>query len=396
MKIAVLASRFPYPIEKGDKLRLFHQLRVLSQQHEIVLIALAEDPPSADDLAAIAGAGCTKVYVLPLSKVQIVQNLMASVLRGLPLQVGYFYNKDLDAQIQTILEAEKPDKIYCQLIRMALYAQHSKLPVTLDYMDNFSINTARRAEQSSIFTRWLWAHEARLTADFEAQAFHWFAHTTIISAQDRDLLPFGKRNEVAVIPNGVDTAFFSPDFTPVLSPNTSPKTAETYNFAFVGNMGYKPNVEAAKFLVEHIMPLVWRQNPNASLLIAGARPTPEVQRLQSERVHISGWIDDIREAYSQAKCLVAPLFIGSGQQNKILESMAMGVPCITTTLVNNAIKAKNNHEILLADDANAFAVQMLTLLADTDLHQKISENGLQFVQKTYSWEFYGKELGQLL
>ncbi len=384
MKIAVLTSRFPYPIEKGDKLRLFHQLRILSQQHEIVLIALAEKAPTPEDFDIVA-AICSKIYILPLTPWQIVGNIVAAVARKLPVQVGYFYSRGIHAQIRTILHTEKPQHLYCQLIRMALYAQDTPVPCTLDYMDNFSINTFRRATQANWLARLFWQREARMTAAFEAQAFQWFRRTTIISTQDRAALPFEQRAEVAIIPNGVDTAFFTPD----------ENSEKKYDLAFVGNMGYQPNVEAAKYLAEQIMPLVWQSRPTTSLLIAGARPTNEVQRLENEYVTISGWIDDIRSAYRETRLLVAPLFTGSGQQNKILESMAMGIPCITTTLVNNAIGAVINKEILVADDAVAFAKIILETLEQNELQTAIAKNALAFVREQYSWQYYGKQLSSI-
>jgi glycosyltransferase involved in cell wall biosynthesis len=328
---------------------------------------------------------CTKIYVLPLTPLQITGNILASVSRNLPIQVAYFYNKTIHSQIRTILQTENPQHIYCQLIRMALYAENAPVPCTLDYMDNFSINTFRRAKQANWLTRLFWQREARMTADFETQAFNWFRQSTIISTQDRELLPFEQRKRVVIIPNGVDTNFFAPD----------PTAIKKYDLAFVGNMGYKPNVEAAKYLVEQIMPLVWQTRPSTSLLIAGARPTNEVQRLENQHVTISGWIDDIRNAYRETNLLVAPLFTGSGQQNKILESMAMGVPCITTTLVNNAIGAAPYKEVLIADDAAAFAKIIVETLAQKNLQIAIAENALVFVRKQFSWQHYGEQLSAL-
>ena len=384
MKIAVLTSRFPYPLEKGDKLRLFHQLRVLSQQHELVLIALSETPPSDDDLQRLQSL-CQKVYVLPLTPLQIVGNLLASVARDLPFQVGYFYNNTVQTQIRTILRAEQPEHIYCQLIRMACYAEGAAQPFTLDFMDNFSINTLRRAKQASWFTSWFWHREARKTAAFEQKAFLAARRSTIISAQDRDLLPFEGKMNVKIIPNGVDTTFFTP----------CSNTTKKYDLAFVGNMGYKPNVEAAKFLAEQILPLVWQKRPQTTLLIAGARPATDVQNLHNQRITITGWLADIRDAYNESTLLVAPLFTGSGQQNKILEGMAMGVPCVTTTLVNNAIGAKPSHEIITADSAPEFATAILSLLEAPEHQAKISQNALHFVKNTFSWQYYTEQLSLL-
>jgi glycosyltransferase involved in cell wall biosynthesis len=153
-------------------------------------------------------------------------------------------------------------------------------------------------------------------------------------------------------------------------------------------MGYVPNVEGARYLVQEILPLLLRQFPAIKVLIAGARPTALVQSLASDNVTVTGWVEDIREAYASAKLFVAPLFLGSGQQNKILEAMAMKIPCVTSTLVNNAIGATPNEAIVLADDKVAFAKQITTLLQHPNHIDAISTAGLAYVQKHYSWESY--------
>jgi glycosyltransferase involved in cell wall biosynthesis len=187
-----------------------------------------------------------------------------------------------------------------------------------------------------------------------------------------------EKQQVKIVPNGVDTSFFKPILT----------AKKEYDIAFIGNMGYVPNVEGARYLVQEILPLLLRQFPAIKVLIAGARPTALVQSLASDNVTVTGWVEDIREAYASAKLFVAPLFLGSGQQNKILEAMAMKIPCVTSTLVNNAIGATPNEAIVLADDKVAFAKQITTLLQHPNHIDAISTAGLAYVQKHYSWESY--------
>lgn len=385
MKIVVLASRFPYPLEKGDKLRLYHQLRYLAQKHKVVLVALSEEKVSASDLAALE-AFCEKVHVLPLSKSLFIFRLLFGWLRGLPLQVAYFYNKALQRGIDKIIETEKPAAIYCQLIRTAYFVRAQPGLKILDYMDCFSVNTSRWAEQSKWWIRPILKMEAARLRSFEQKSFQWFSHHSIISEQDRDLMPLAERAKIVVVSNGVDTDFFQP----------LPAASKKFDLVFVGNMGYVPNVDAALFLAKELMPLIWEKRPETTLLIAGARPRPEVLQLQQERVTVSGWMEDIREAYSASSVFVAPLFIGSGQQNKILESMAMGIPAVTTSLVNNAIGASPEKEICIADDKEAFVNQILILLNDTNKIAEISKAAVLFVRQRYSWEGATAKIDALL
>lgn len=407
VKLLVLTSRFPYPLEKGDKLRIFHQIRELSRYHEIVLCSLAEQEVQDIDYQEVKQY-CSKIFILYLNKKTVVFNILNNLLkhpfnrigaRNLPFQVAYFFNKNIKKQITQITDGEKPDHIYCQLARMAEYVRHLNLPKTLDYMDAFSMGAARRAESSYWLTKPFWKIEARKMAEYEAQLANNFDNLTIISTQDREVLDFTEKNKIQVVQNGVDTDYFKKNDTAQHTPQ--------YHIAFVGNLGYYPNVEAAKYLVHQILPLLLTQMPDIKILIAGARPTTEMQNLSNKNVTVKGWLKDIRTAYSDAQIFVAPLFHGSGQQNKILEAMAMGLPCVTTSLVNNAILAKPNEEILIVDipydvttnrvqQEAIFAEKIINLLQNIDHQEFISKNARLFVEKKYSWEHSATMLNNII
>ena len=398
VKLLVLTSRFPYPLEKGDKLRIFHQIRELSRYHEIVLCSLAEEQVQDVDYQEVKQY-CSKIFILNLNKKTVVFNILKNILShafnhvgapNLPFQVAYFFNKNIKKQILQIIDAEKPDHIYCQLARMAEYVRHHNLPKTLDYMDAFSIGAARRAESSHWLTKPFWKIEAHKMAQYEAQLAHDFDNLTIISSQDRDVLDFTEKNKIQVVPNGVDTDYFKKN-TVALPPQ--------FHIAFVGNLGYYPNVEAAKFLVYQILPLLLTHMPDIKILIAGARPTAEVQNLSNKNVVVKGWLKDIRTAYSDAQIFVAPLYHGSGQQNKILEAMAMGLPCITTSLVNNAILAKPDKDILTiepADTEGVWVEKIINLLQNIHNQEITSKNARLFVEEKYSWQFSATLLNNII
>ncbi|CAB4533903.1 unannotated protein [freshwater metagenome] len=382
MKLLVITPRFPYPLERGDKLRAYHQIRQLSQSHEVTLVALSEGPVDPEAFDKVAADCCSNIHVISRSRVTTVVSTLLAVLRGQPLQVGYFNSASAAREIDQIIAKEKPDHIYCQLIRTASYGRNNSIPRTLDYQDAFSASMQRRADQSPSWLRWIFALEARRIARYEERAFAWFDSQVIISEQDRDLLGFAGSEKVQIVRNGVDTEFFSPHSTPT----------DQRDLLFVGNMGYPPNVNAVTTLVSEILPLVREARPQTDLLIAGARPTKAVQQLAGAGIEVSGWLDDIRSAYERGRIMVVPLVIGAGLQNKILEAMSMGVPCITTELVNRAIGAVPDEEVLIASSAQEFAEQTLRLLESPELYSRISAGGLQLVQSRYSWQAVGETL----
>jgi sugar transferase (PEP-CTERM/EpsH1 system associated) len=385
VKILVLTSRFPFPLEKGDKLRIFHQIRDIEQAgHEVVLCSLTDTPVLPEHRQALA-AFCSKIFIFPQNKFQQFTNLLkGSILGNQAFSVSYFYNPKIAKKIQQIIENERPTHIYCQLVRCAEYLKNVELPKTLDYMDAFSVNAARRAQSSAFMVRWFWQLEARRLQKYECDIAQIFDYLTIISAQDCNMLPPSVAARVTIVPNGVATDFFNPIFKEKFLIENPNKTK--YDLVFVGNMGYFPNIEAAKFLVKQVLPLLKKEFPHLRTLIAGARPSAEVVALGSETVTVSGWLDDIREGYAQGSIFVAPLLHGSGQQNKILEAMAMGLPCVTTPLVNNAIGATEPNEILCADTEGGIAAAIRSLLADPKTAQQVGKNGQKFVVKNFSWQ----------
>ncbi|GAB4403141.1 MAG: TIGR03087 family PEP-CTERM/XrtA system glycosyltransferase [Bacteroidia bacterium] len=379
MKLLVLTSRFPYPVEKGDKLRIYHQLVQLAQRHEIVLFSLSDQPVAEADYRQVA-ALCSSIYLFSLPRPGIFLHVALGLLRGEAIQMAYFFRRKIAHRLAQIIETEQPDMLYCQLIRMAAYVQALRpaIPCTIDYMDCFSAGMKRQATREQLLRRGIYRRESRLLARYEREVYGAFAHHCIISEQDRRLLdlPADQQDRVQVVPNGVDTAYFCPD----------PAQTPTHDVVFAGNMGYFPNVEAACFLASEVMPLVWATYPQATLLIAGARPTPAVRRLAADpRIDVSGWVADIRRAYGGGRVCVAPLRTGSGQQNKVLEAMSMARPCVTTSLVNNAIGAVPAEAMLLGDTPAQLAQQICAVLADPALGARLGTRARVFVEERYSW-----------
>ncbi len=384
MRISILASRFPYPIEKGDKLRLYHQLRGLSANHEIHLIALNEisiDPADYNHLKQY----CESIHILDIGKWKPKLSLLKSLSNALPFQVQYFYQQKVKQEIHNILKEIKPDVIYCQLIRMAEYVREINLPKVLDYMDSFSLSAERRVKHDHFFSKMFFKSEHNRVKKYEASLVKDFDQLTIISNQDYDYMISNSgisKDKLSVISNGLDINHFTPI-----------EKRKEFEIGFIGNMGYRPNILAAYFLIKKILPLV---NKKVKTQIAGTRPAQSIRNLANNDIIVTGWMADIRDAYNNSLIFVAPIFTGAGQQNKILEAMAMGLPCVTTVVVNESIKAEHGKEIFVANNENEFAELINTLLEDEDLRNRVGELARKYVEEHYSWETENKKLEELL
>jgi sugar transferase (PEP-CTERM/EpsH1 system associated) len=387
MKLLVLLSRFPYPLDKGDKLRAFHQLRCLAETHEICLFALSDEVVSPEMEAAVRPLCRGGLVVRRLRRPGIARNVARALATGKPLQVGYFYDAGAQRQVDELLRTFRPAHVYCQLIRMAEYLRpHARQwPMTLDYMDVFSAGMGRRVAQAPAWQRGLWALEARRLMAYEVAAFDWFQHHTIISDQDRQLIQHPRREQIHIVLNGIDTDFFQP----------RPDAGKEYEVLFCGNMAYHPNVDAACFLAEEILPLVRQRHPAARLLVAGTTPAARVLALASAHVTVSGWVPDIRAAYAAARVFVAPMRVGTGLQNKLLEAMAMELPCVTTPLANNALQGRPGHDLEVAATAAELAESISALLADGGRAAQLAGRGHTFVKSNYNWAAATNKLTEL-
>jgi len=384
MKIFVLLPRFPYPLEKGDKLRAYNQVKYLSKNHEIHLCALSDISVETDHIKAVE-TFCKSVHVVKLSGISIYINLLWAFFVGKPLQIGYFYNRKAKRKIHQLISLYQPDHIYCQLIRVAEYVKDIGITKTLDYQDVFSKGVERRIQNSPFYWKPILKLEYKRLLKYENAVFLWFNNKTIISKPDRDFIPHPEKDKIEIVINGVDTNFFKPI-----------SIEKEYDLVFIGNMGYPPNINASEYLVKEILPIVLQRKSNLKLVLAGATPHPSVLALKEKNVHVTGWVEDIRECYAKSKIFIAPMQIGTGLQNKLLEAMAMKIPSITSPLANFALEAKDGEEILVGNSPAEYADLIIQLLEDSELNKTIANNGYLFVHKNYDWNAATKKLENLI
>ena len=382
-KLVVLLSRFPYPLEKGDKLRAYHQITELSKTFDVFLIAVSEKEIPAEHYTQLAHF-CEEIHIIRITKLSIFLNLFLSFISNKPFQIGYFFSFKGKRKVDLLLQRIQPNYIYSQLVRTSEYIKnYHACPKTIDYMDALSKGIERRIDKAPWYAKWVFRSEAKRLKNYERVIFDYFEHKTIISDQDREFILHPNRKEIVSIPNGIDERFFN-----------FPRTSPSYDLVFIGNLSYAPNIEAVEYISNELL----KKNKQLSCLISGATPHPTVEKIArtTSQIHLQGWTEDIREAYVSGKIFIAPMMIGTGMQNKLLEAMALGIPCITTTLANNAIKAVHNEHILVANTAEEFLNAINTLLTDSDLYERIARNGTSFIRDNYSWQRSTNKLIELI
>lgn len=384
LKIAVVLSHIPYPLVKGEQVRAFNQMRILSRNHDIYLFIVSQDQMSAQAQEALAKI-TEEITFFKLSGFSVFFNKMIANIKGLPLLCSRFFNAGVYTRLNRKLDELKPDVIYNQLITTTEYTKNRKERKILDYQNVFSKDLWRFMEKTNKTANKKYLKRYKRLQKYESDIFKYFDEKTIITQVDRDWIQHHWADSIVVVPNGVDMSYFSPQ-----------NTEKQYDIIFTGNMSYLPNVLACEYIVKEILPQLLQKYADIKIVLCGVNPSPRVLALKNTHVEVTGYVEDIRDYYAKSKLFLAPLEIGSGLQNKLLEAMAMKLPCIASPLASEPLKADANRDILICNSVLGYVDAIDNLLQNKDLYNSIAENAFRFVQQHYNWEHTTAILNNLI
>lgn len=376
MKVLFLVTRLPVPPWRGDQVRAYHHLRQLAPRHAVTCCALLGREPPGALRAEIEALGVR----LEVVRVDIVGagTALARALLGdrRPLQVLLYDRAPARRRVAALIAAGGFDVVHAQLVRTASYLPDaSGPPVVLDLIDALSANLARRARQERGPLAPVAAWEATRLARFERVLVERAARSLVVSAAERAAL--GGSPRVAVVANGVDLEAF-----PFADGPRPPA-----RLLFFGNLGYFPNVDAARWLAAEIYPRVRAEMPGAELRLAGARPARVVRALaRRPGVSLAAAVPAMAPEVAAATVAVVPMRAGTGLQNKVLEAMAVGTPVVTTPSVAAGLDVRPGEHLLVAEDAASLAAATLTLLRDPGRARAMAAAARALVSRRYRWE----------
>lgn len=372
MRVLFCTPRLPMPSMKGDQIIAFQRLQHLAPKHQITLLSFYEQETELGHVPRLKEM-CEAVHLVKLDKFHSAQNMVAGIFRlGLPFQVSYYSSKVFRAKLQQLLHQHDFDLVHGFLIRLSPYFDSLQIPLVLEAIDSMVLNFERRLQQEQGLKRLFFAEELRRLKIFEPRAIVKSAATLVVSSIDQHKMGNPK---VSVVPVGVDTDFFVPKNAP-----------NPQRVIFSGNMSYEPNITAVRWFVRYCFEQVKAQVPNFQLVIAGANPSPEITDLAKiPSIQVTGRVPSMVTALQDSQISIAPMRSGSGQQIKILEAMACGLPVITTTLGLGDIKATPEAQILVADEPDQFTAALVRLLRDPNLCQALGQRARHFIVENHSW-----------
>ena len=390
MRILFVTPHVPSLLRVRPRQFLRH---LAARGHEVTLVVLRRPGERLDALSEVR-QWCRELTVVPGSWVGAARSCLLSLPGPTPLNVAFFASKEARRELRR-LDASRFDIAHLEHLRTAQYAPIlAGLPLLYDAIDCMTLNWSRAMRSGRGRGRALAAWEFWKTRRYECRALGWMdgavATTDADAAALRDMAP---TIPIWTVGNGVDSDYFRP----------GPDLSDGRTLVFLGNMSYHANVASVLHFVRSVMPLVWERHPRCRLLVVGADPPAEVQRLDRDaRVIVTGYVRDVRSYLLRATVAVSPVLYGTGVQNKVLECMAAGLPVVASPQACSGAGALPGVHLLAANEPREWFEAVSRLLSHPQERGRLGIAGRQYVLRHHSWaeatthleEAYQRVIGQ--
>jgi polysaccharide biosynthesis protein PslH len=384
--ILFLAHRIPYPPNKGDKLRAYHVLSHWAKRHKVFLGCFIDDPTDLQYRDALRER-CAGTYFVRLHPKLATMRALSAFLTQSPLSVPYYHDRGLAAWIDRIMASEQPDCIFVYSSVMGQYvlgATPKPLHLLVDFVDVDSEKWAAYAAMKGFPARQIYRREGHELLRYDRRVAARADACIFVSKPEAEL--FRKRapevhTTILAIPNGIDLTYFSPK-------NAGPKPSLTGApiIVFTGQMDYWPNVNGVIWFSENVLPKLRERFPAAAFYVVGAHPSAAIRALSSKPgIVVTGTVPDVRPYVGHADVVVAPMRIGRGIQNKVLEGMAMARPVIATPEALEGIDVVPGVHLLLANDSDSF-VRGVEQSMDPVLAKGLGAAARERMVAAYNWQ----------
>ncbi len=395
MKVLWLGHNLAYPPKGGALQRNYNLLQEIARKCEVHVLAF--DQPitrpanvTPQDCIKALSRFCASVDWVSLSSSSFGRTRYGLALTGLmtgePYDFAWLRSAEMANKLRKMVERVSPDVVHVDALGLAQY-----LPAigssgrVLNHHDVESSKIELRARKTrNVLLQSYFKIEAGKLVAAERRWCPQFDVNAVVSEDENDVLSQACPGlRVRVVPNGVDTEYFTPRADP-----------GTRTILFCGSMDMHPNQEAMEYFLRQIWPRVVAQAPDVDLLIVGRKPPEwlnEVARTDP-RIQITGFVDDVRPYFQKAAVCICPIVSGGGTRLKILDSLAMGVPVVATSFAASGLSLGHDKHLLLANTEEQFAEYTLHLLSELPLRSRLASAGAERVKQLYSWTVVGQTL----
>ena len=376
-KILLLTSRLSYPPIGGDRLKNYNLIKILSKYYDVYLITVTDE--KLDDESKNFLEKYTKYYkIFTKPKYKFLFNLYKSIFNKKPLQVNYYYFKDVKNYIEKLIKKENIDLGISTLVRTTEYLKDIKVFKIFDMADSIGQNYKKSIKKvKSPLWRLIYSIEADRLLNYEKKMINIFDSTFMFNKEE---IKYFNNDKIKFLPHGVNEYLLEYE-----------KINNKYKsyVSFFGKMDYQPNIDAVLWFVENVLN---KLNKNIKFIVVGAKPTKKIINLAKkyENIEITGFVEDPYEILKSSLCIVSPMQTGGGIQNKILESMALGTINIVSSLAATPIGAKNRYDYIVLDNPHDIATEINKIYADSNNYNSYKINSRKFIKNNFTWSIFEK------
>ena len=395
MRILWLGHNLAYPPKGGPLQRNYNLLKQAAKHHEVHALVFdqpASRPPDVgpQDCVDALLKFCASVDWVPLPQDRLgvgrYWRALGALLRGEPYEFRWLRSNDMIFRLKRLTERLHFDVVHVDTLGLAPYAALvTGAGTVLNHHDIESALVRRRAaSDGSLLWRTFWSQEAAHLLAAERRWCPSFNVNMVVSDDEGELLkPSCGKSKICVVPNGVDVSYFTPRTDPGGS-----------RMLFCARVDQIANKGAITYFFDSIWPELSAKVRNLEIDVVGKNPPGWLMELSQRdpRVHVPGFVDDVRPYFKKATVFVCPITDGGGTRLKILDALAMGMPVVSTTFAASGLLLHHERHLLLADTSDSFARAILLLLETRSLRQSLSAEGRQVVASIYSWEVIGHNL----
>jgi polysaccharide biosynthesis protein PslH len=407
MKVLWLSAGLLLPLDKGGKLRTWHLLKHLARRHQVTYLSFADPAQPQADIDGMREV-CDRLVTVPRQEVskgsvRFYADTARYLVNPVPYAVAKYRSVAYAQDLAALLWKERFDLLLCDFLPPIVNLPRQVPCPTVLFTHNVEAEIWRRHVETAThpLKRALLRTQWRRMLRFEGDALDRFDLVLTVSGADRQtferLYPATDR-KYHVVPTGVDTEYFSPDFARVSAgPAPVAEAPKVPHLVFTGSMDWLPNEDGMLFFCREIFPRIRHAEPDATLSIVGRAPTPAVRRLAEEPgIEVTGRVDDVRPHVARGSVYIVPLRIGGGTRLKIFEAMAMGKAVVSTTIGAEGLPVTPGRDIAIADDPPAFADAVVRLLRDDAERRRLESAARALVVERYDWSAVAGELEDAL
>jgi sugar transferase (PEP-CTERM/EpsH1 system associated) len=382
LRILFVTPYVPSPV----RVRPYALIRELAKRgHRVTLVCLVQ-PAQEDRYLPEVEPFCHEVHPAYLDRLEPYLSCLLSAPTSMPLSVAYCRSSRARRLVDQLAADGDFDLVHTEFVRaVPLTDGVTGHPSLFDAVDCLTLAYHRslHAPYVSPLRRLVALVEWLKMRRYEPRVLHRFERILASSPADRRALEQIGGRGVTVLPNGVDTAYFSFD--------DGPYGEQT--LVFLGKMSYYVNVASVLWFYQQVLPLIRRQRPGIRFRIVGRDPIDKIKVLTNDDgIEVTGSVPDVRPYLTNAAVSVCPMVTGAGIQNKMLEAMALGTPTVATSLACQALAVEPGRQVLVADSADEFASCVLALLDSKALRQQVAGEARRYVEEHHRWEDIGLEL----